>query len=73
MKLYDLPQRADPAPRIYGAKEQDTGKDIVILFSHLDGAYSYCTIEGTDKVVHLSAATPLTKFEDGYKIGETET
>lgn len=67
MKLYDLPR--DKGIKIYGAKANGTGKDIVIIFGHLDGMYSYCWIEGDEsKVVHLSASTPLTKFKDGYMI-----
>lgn len=71
MKLYDLER--DKNIKIYGAKAQDTGEDIVIIFGHLDGMYSYCWIEDevngdTDKVVHLSASTPLTAYKDGYKI-----
>lgn len=67
MKLYDLPR--DKGVKIYGAKAADTGEDIVIIFGRLDGMYSYCWIDGDpDKVVHLSASTPLTKHKDGYLI-----
>lgn len=64
IKLYNLPQRVEGGIKIYGAKDEND-KDVVILFDHLDGMYSYSTIEGTDKVVHLSASTPLIEREDG--------
>lgn len=69
MKLYNLPYCK--GIKIYGAKSQDTGKDVVIIFGHIDGAYSYCWIEGhPDQVVHISASTPLTEYKDGYMIGD---
>lgn len=70
IKLYNVPQRVKGGLKIHGLKDEK-GKDIVVLFHHLDGAYSYCTIEGTKKVVHLSASTPLITLEnDEYKIDE---
>lgn len=70
IKLYNLPQRVEGGIKIHGLQD-DKKKDIVVLFHHLDGMYSYCTIEGTDKIVHLSASTPLVELEDGeYKIDE---
>jgi hypothetical protein len=70
IKLYNLPQRVEGGLKIHGLKD-DKDKDIVVLFHHLDGMYSYCTIEGTDKVVHLSASTPLITLGKGeYKIDE---
>jgi hypothetical protein len=68
MKLYDLPQRQ--GVKIYGL-EPDGDKEGVIIFDHLDGAYSYCWVEGAeDKLVHLSASTPLVKDGDGYRVAE---
>lgn len=75
LKLYNLPQRTENGIPIHGAKAQDSGEDIVLLFHHLDGMYSYCTVQDpeapndkTGKVVHLSASTPLV-YEDGkYRI-----
>lgn len=63
-----LPQRVEGGVKIHGFKDIKD-KDIVVLFHHLDGMYSYCTIEGTKKVVHLSASTPLIEIENGeYQI-----
>lgn len=70
IKLYNLPQRTEKGIKIHGLKD-NKGKDIVVVFHHLDGMYSYCTIQDTDKVVHLSASTPLVELEGGeYKIDE---
>lgn len=72
IKLYNLPQRTEKGIKIHGLKD-DNQKDIVVLFHHLDGMYSYCTIEGTDKTVHLNASTPLVELgNDEYKIDETK-
>lgn len=71
IKLYNLPQRVEGGIKVHGLKLADD-KEVTVLFHHLDGAYSYCTIEGDEeKVVHLSASTPLVELEGGeYKIDE---
>lgn len=69
-KLYELPR--DRGLRIKAETTNGEGKKVgdFIIFHHLDGMYSYCTIEGTNDVVHLSASTPLkfNKKEDCYEI-----
>jgi hypothetical protein len=80
IKLYNLPQRIEGGIKIHGFKNKE-GKDITILFHHLDGMYSYCTIQdpeapndSTGEVVHLNAATSLIEMgNDEYKIDEEET
>lgn len=68
IKLMHLPQRVKGGVKIHGLKDSDN-KDVVILFHHLDGMYSYCTFEGTDTVLHLSASTPLVELKNGeYQI-----
>ena len=68
LKLYELPQRKDT--RLYGFKGLD-GDDVIIIFGHLDGAYSYCWIKDEpEKQVHLWASTPFTEYKDGYKVVE---
>lgn len=70
LKLYNLPQRVEGGIKIHGFKGDDD-KDVVLRFHHLDGMYSYCTVEGTDHIVNLKATTPLVEMEDGeYKIDE---
>ena len=62
LRLYDLtPNRGI---KIYC--ECSDGSEYVV-FSYLDGAYSYCTTE-KGAVVHLSGGTPLIKFKDGYML-----
>ena len=77
IKLYNLPQRVEGGIKIHGLKDKDDN-DIVVLFHHLDGAYSYCTVQNPEApndtdgdVVHLSASTPLVELgNDEYKIEE---
>lgn len=70
MKLYDLPQRAEKRPRIYGLCP-DGHEDGWVEFDHLDGMYSYCVAfdgEGNKLgVCHLAAFTPLKPWDgDGF-------
>lgn len=66
MKLYELPR--DKNIRLYGVKNKE-GKDLIIIFGHIDGAYSFCWLEDSpESIVHLHASTPLKKFRDGYII-----
>ena len=58
MKLYDLRK---------GDKISVDGD--LVTFDHLDGMYSYCTLENGD-VVHLSRFTPIKKINDIYEIDE---
>lgn len=65
MQLCDL--KRDSGIRIKCETSNDEGKlGDFIIFHHLDGLYSYCTVEGKDdKVVHLYALTELKLSEDG--------
>lgn len=64
MKLYELPR--DKGIRIKTETSNDKGKlGDFIIFHHIDGMFSYCTIENTDEVCHLSASTELKKSENG--------
>jgi hypothetical protein len=61
MKLYEIPEGS----RIKAETANDTSDFIV--FHHVDGMYSYCTVEGKPKeVCHLSASQELTLSEEGY-------
>lgn len=71
MKLYELPR--DQGVEIHGLEVgigDKPAKPEIIIFGHLDGAYSYCWIKGDpEAVVHLNASTELEKIEDNkYKV-----
>lgn len=64
MKLYEI---------LKGSKIKVTlnnGEETFATFHHIDGMYSYCTIDSLpdNNVVHLSASTPLEKQGDHYVI-----
>jgi hypothetical protein len=71
-KLYDLPMRQDPRPRILGLLNDDP--DGWVEFDHIDGAYSYCVaFNGQGEklgVCHLAAWTPLEPVEGGWRVVE---
>ena len=59
-KLYELPEKS----KLYI-------EDKVVIFSHLDGLYSYCWLEEDKKIiVHIKATTMFRKYKDGYKYVE---
>lgn len=67
MKLYELPENQNV--KLYFDDEIDNIKDIVVIFGHLDGLYSYCWLEeDKSKIVHIKATTEFKKYKDGYKI-----
>lgn len=69
IKLYNLPQRVKDGIKIHGFVID--GEEVILRFHHLDGMYSYCTVEDSEKVVHLNASTPLVELgNDEYKIEE---
>jgi len=75
VKLYDLPQRQEQRPKIYGLWPGGH-QDGVVEFDHLDGMYSYCVAydgEGNKLgVCHLAAYTPLELWLDGYRVIEED-
>lgn len=78
IKLYNLPQRTEKGIKIHGFKEyvsEGKTQDLVLRFHHLDGMYSYCTVDGEDdRVIHLSASTPLVEMgNDEYRIDDQES
>lgn len=66
MKLYELPR--DKGIRIKAETSNDKGKlGDFIIFHHLDGAFSYCTVEGKEgELCHLPASQELSLHKDGY-------
>ena len=75
IKLYDLPQRQNPRPKIYGLRPNNDPNGWV-EFDHLDGMYSYCVAysgEGEKLgVCHLGATLPLVRCDDGYRVTDIE-
>lgn len=50
LKLYEVPR---------GSVVSATEHGQWFNFDHIDGAYSFCKIFGTDNIVHLSASTEV--------------
>ena len=50
----------------------NSGREVMATFHHLDGMYSYCTLNDgdADSVFHLAVMTPLRKVDDHYEIIE---
>jgi len=68
VKLYQVPKGS----KLFGFEEDQ--EPTVIIFDHIDGMYSYCYVEGDEeKIVRLSANTPLTKTDKGYYFEEGGT
>lgn len=76
MKLYELSDRQNPRPKIYGLNP-DGHENGVVEFDHIDGAYSYCVaFDGFGNklgICHLAAWTTLEPFEDGYRVAERDS
>lgn len=53
MKLYEVPRNS-----IITLATMDNS-DLLIDFSHIDGAYSLCTILGTNEICHISASAEV--------------
>jgi hypothetical protein len=63
MKLYEIPKGS----RIKAETSNETGKlGDYIVFHHIDGAYSFCTVEGKEEeVCHLSVNQELKLSGEG--------
>lgn len=70
MKLYNLPQNVEGGIPVHNVKLPDVLGEVTVLFHKLDELSSDCTIEGTDKVVHLDATTPIVYENGEYRVGE---
>lgn len=71
MKLYEIPQQSKI--RIYLDREANfwlkSSGFFDFTFHHVDGAYSVCTMDGQEeRILHLSAFTPLELKGDHYEI-----
>jgi len=62
MLLHEIPEGS--IIRIECGLSKEDQKERDITFHHLDGMYSYCTVEidGKEHVLHLSASAPLRKI-----------
>ena len=65
-KLHEIPRGS----RIKAETSNESGKlGDFLTFHHLDGMYSYCTVEGKpEEVVHMVANQELVKVEDYYEL-----
>jgi len=58
-KLYEIPQNQNIKLYI---------NDLIVIFDHIDGLYSYCYLENDkNKVIHIRADALFKKYKDGYK------
>ena len=65
-KLYELPEHKNI--KLYFDDNIEGIKDIVVIFDHIDGFYSYCWLEeDKTKIIHIKATTLLTEYKDCYK------
>jgi len=65
-KLYELPEYQNI--KLYFDDNIENIKDIVVIFDHIDGLYSYCWLEeDKTKIIHIKATTPFKEYKDGYK------
>jgi len=64
MKLYEIPKNS----RIKAETSNETGKlGDFIIFHHLDGAFSFCTVEEKPEMeCHLSVNQELSLSDEGY-------
>lgn len=69
MKLYDIPRGSKLMLEVNGS-----GKLEPCTFHHLDGMYSYCTVDRLEAekdgsgVFHLGGAQPLKNVDDHYEL-----
>jgi hypothetical protein len=64
MKLYEIPEGS--RIKAETGKEDGTKLGDYIIFHHIDGLFSYCTVEGTNESCHLVAGQELKLSDEGY-------
>lgn len=68
-RLYELPERQNT--KLYFEDLIELKNDIVVIFDHIDGFFSYCWLEeDKSKLVHIKATTLFEEYKDGYKYVE---
>ena len=61
-RLYEIPENKNIKLYI---------DNLVVIFGHIDGLYSYCWLEeDKTKIVHIKATALFKKYKDGYKYVE---
>jgi hypothetical protein len=72
MKLHEIPEGSKIKVECFNEQNEKIGD--VITFHHIDGMYSFCTVDGTpdNNIVHLYFATPLKKVGDFYELETTD-
>lgn len=69
-KLYELPEYQNI--KLYFDDLIENKQDIVVMFDHIDGMYSYCWLEDKLTIVHIKATAQFEPYKDGYKYIEGE-
>lgn len=65
-KLYELPEYQNI--KLYFDDLIENINDIVVIFDHIDGLYSYCWLEeDRNKIIHIKATELFREYKDGYK------
>lgn len=41
-----------------------------VIFNHIDGMYSHCTVVDSGATVHLAAVAPMKKVDDHYELAD---
>lgn len=69
VRLYDL-EKGSKIKAAVKIKELDKPVEVFITFHHIDGMYSYCTVDSLaeKKICHLSAMQKLRKVGNHYEL-----
>lgn len=71
IKLYEIPEKQNV--KLYFDDNIENKKDIVVIFDHIDGFYSYCWLEEDEsKIIHIKATALFEEYKDGYKYVESD-
>lgn len=69
LKLYELPEKQNV--KLYFDDKIENVQDIVVIFDHIDGFYSYCWLASNENtIIHIKATTLFKPYKDGYKYVE---
>lgn len=69
-RLYELPEKQNV--KLYFDDKIENVKDIVVIFDHIDGFYSYCWLASDkSRIIHIKATALFESYKDGYKYVES--